>query len=248
MPDYVNVPRSVYPGCILPEDINTPAWRYMDLSKFESLIHERSLYLCRADRLEDRFEGTYSRHQILEMEQWFNGIGEPEMVEIEKNNRLRERARTYLSCWCLGYCDFDLMWKAYVRNSPGIVVKSTVSRLITACDIAVTHWPLDISMVTYFDHAGGENINYFGTPAVFMNKDHHFSLDNELRIIHWPNMSGSTPDHVFLPVKVDDVIEAVVLRPGSDRKTVEAVFSVLKSAGLKEVPIQASRDDREHDP
>lgn len=248
MSDYVKVSREVAPGCRLPEDVNTPAWRYMDFSKLESLIKKRAFYLCRADRLEDRFEGTYSRHQIVEMEQWFRKIGEPEMIEIEKNNRRRDRERTYLSCWCLGECDFELMWKVYVRNPPGIAVKSTVDRLRTACDDALDHWPLDISVVTYFDHAGGENINHFGTPAVFLHKDHHFSLDNELRIIHWPNMSEPTPDHAFLPVKIAEVIEEIVLQPGSNEKDVESVMSLLEAAELKDIPVRNSRDDREHVP
>jgi hypothetical protein len=34
----------------------------------------------RADRLQDRFEGTYSRHQILEMEDWFAKIAETHMT------------------------------------------------------------------------------------------------------------------------------------------------------------------------
>ena len=36
--------------------------------KFYSLIDTKSLYLCRADLLQERFEGTYSREQILDLE------------------------------------------------------------------------------------------------------------------------------------------------------------------------------------
>ncbi len=246
MSDYVEISREVNPSCRLPENMNAPAWCYMDFSKFESFIKKRAFYLCRADRLEDRFEGTYSRHQISEMEQWFRGIGEPEMVQIEESYRLRDRERTYLSCWCLGECDFDLMWKAYFRNPPRVAVRSTVNRLKVACDNAVNHWPLDISMVTYFDRAEGEHLNYFGTPTVFLHKDHHFSLDHELRIIHWPNISKPTPDHVFLPVNVAEIIEEIVLQPRSNKGVTESVMSLLEVAELKDIPVLCSRDDREH--
>ena len=245
MSEYLKIPRPINPSCKLPDDIDSPAWRYMDLYKFESLLREQALYLRRGDLLQDRFEGTYSRHQILKMNEWFEKIKETHMIESEKARRSRDRRRSYISCWCLGKNDFDLMWKAYIENPPGIAIKSSVRRLQMICDIAVTHWPLDISLVNYFDHASGENINYFGTPAVFLNKDRHFQLDNELRIVHSSNMSESTPDHVLLPLKLTDLIELVVLQPKSDEDFLKSVRRLLDDSGCKEIPILYSRDDRE---
>ena len=66
MSEFINIPREPNPSCKLPENLDTPVWRYMDIYKFYSLLEEKALYLCRADLLQDRFEGTYSRHQILE--------------------------------------------------------------------------------------------------------------------------------------------------------------------------------------
>lgn len=37
-------------------------WRYLTLSKFISLLHSESLYLCRADHFEDRTEGEWFAH------------------------------------------------------------------------------------------------------------------------------------------------------------------------------------------
>jgi hypothetical protein len=215
------------------------------LDKFQSLLNEKALYLCRADRLQDRFEGTYSRHQILEMEDWFKKIGEPYMTDIEREHRRKDRLKTYISCWCMSDCDLDLMWKGYVRNPPGIAIKSTVRRLINICDKAVEDWPLDISMVTYFDHAGGKNINYFATPTNFLYKDNHFKLDNELRIIHHPNISEPTPTHVFLRIDLNDLIENVVFQPRVKESSLKYVREALSKVGLDKTPILASRDDRE---
>ena len=82
--ELIKIPREPHPSCKLPENLDTPAWRYMDMDKFQSLLNEKALYLCRADRLQDWFEGTYSRHQILEMEDWFEKIDESYMVESKK--------------------------------------------------------------------------------------------------------------------------------------------------------------------
>lgn len=74
MPDTIKITREPNSSCKLPDDLDTPIWRYMDMYKFQSLLETRALYLCRADLLQDRFEGTYSRHQILTMEDWFRKI------------------------------------------------------------------------------------------------------------------------------------------------------------------------------
>ena len=245
MSEFIKIPREPNPSCKLPENLETPVWRYMDMDKFHSLLNERALYLCRADRLQDRFEGTYSRHQILNMEDWFAKIGEPRMTKVERENRKKDGVRTYISCWCMSDCDLDLMWKGYVRNPPGIAIKSSVRRLKNICDKAVGHWPLDISIVNYFDHAGGENINYCGTPTTFLNKDNHFKLDNELRIIHCPNISEPTPAHVFLPIDLNDLIEDVVFQPKVKESSVKSVRETLSKVGLEKIPVFASRDDRE---
>ena len=214
------------------------------MDKFQSLLNEKALYLCRADRLQDRFEGSYSRHQILESEDWLTKIDHSQVIETERERRQNTRLKMYISCWCMSDCDLDLMWKAYVHNPPGIAIKSTTRRLKNICDKAVNRRPLDISKVTYFDHAGGEFIDEFEL-SPFLHKDNHFRLDNELRIIYSPNHSKPTPDHVFLPIDLMDLIEEVVLKPGTKESISKSVKEALNKAGLDKIPVFASRDDRE---
>lgn len=246
MSEYIKIAREPNPSCILPDNLDTPVWRYMDLDKFHSLLNEKALYLCRADRLQDRFEGTYSRRQIIEMKDYLNKIDVPQMIESERERRRKDRQKTYICCWCMSECDLDLMWKGYVRNPPGVSIKSSVRRLKNICDKAdEEYWPLDISTVTYFDHAGGENIDYVGTPTTFLHKDIHFKLDNELRIIHCPPISEPTPSHVYLKIDLRDLIEKVVFQPKTKEGNLKSVREALNIAGLENIPLLASRDDRE---
>jgi hypothetical protein len=230
----------------LPQDLDAYVWRYMNLRKFHSMLADSAIYLCRADRLE-RFEGTYSREQIRDTNEYLTRTGHPPLIERERERRHHDRRRTYISCWCIAPCDLDLMWKGYVGNQEGgVAVRSSPRRLHDLCrhhDLQ----PIGISMVNYFDHAGGQIISYLGTPAVFVRKDHHFSLDRELRILHWPNMQEPTRKGVLLNCDLRDVIDVIVLSPGTTQPESKCVLQSLHDRGLADIPVEFSRDGREEE-
>jgi hypothetical protein len=243
--EYLKIPKEVNTACKLPGNLDATVWWYMEFQKFELLLRESGLYLCRADRLQDRFEGSYSRQQVLDMNTWLESIGYRNLVEKERQDRIRDRNRAYISCWCVSEFDLDLMWKAYVRNPPGVAVKSTVRCLQQACDAGDDLRPLDLSLVRYINQPGGEFINYTGMPEVFFCKDLHFRIVNELRIVHWPNMISPTPDHVLLPVSLPDLLISIVVAPGAPTELVRKARKNLNDVGLKSIPVEFSRDDRD---
>ena len=115
MNERLQMKRDVFPSCVLPSDIHQSVWRYMDIDKFLHLVEKRALYLCRADKLQDRYEGRYSRQQITDMSAWLKARGVQDAEDREANYRSKNRRQTYISCWCMSNCDYDLMWKAYVH-------------------------------------------------------------------------------------------------------------------------------------
>ena len=44
-----------HPAFHLPDDLDTPLWRYMDFTKFVAMLKDESLFYCRADLLGDPF-------------------------------------------------------------------------------------------------------------------------------------------------------------------------------------------------
>lgn len=246
MTDTIHIPRDIHPKAILPEDRQTTVWRYMDRWKFEDLITNQKLYLCRADRLQDRFEGTYSREQLLDMNQWLTAKGYENIINHEKEQRQVNRQRFYISSWCMWPYDLDLMWKAYTKDIHAIVIKSRISFLETICDRAIEFWPLDVSAVSYFGHAEGYFIDYFADGFdAFVHKDYHFEIDREIRILHWSNYAPAQPEAIFLPVDLSLLIERVVLAPGAKSQDAEEVRKLLDSCGLRNVAVESSRDNRE---
>lgn len=241
----MEIAREIHPACSLPSNEETIVWRYMSLEKFQSLLDQEALYLCRADRLQDKFEGTYSLEQITDMDSWLKREGLSSVSGAEKERRKNDRLKSYINCWCMYEHDVDLMWKGYVGNSPGVAIKSSIKKLTKICDNAITLWPLDVSTVQYYDQAYGEFIDYFGTPDVFLKKDKHFILDNEVRLIYHPNIGIPSPDHIFLPVDLALLIEEVVMKPKSSIAELQQVRDLLDKKGLKCIPVTFSRDDRD---
>jgi hypothetical protein len=242
----MKISRDRHPKAKLPADTNISVWRYMDKWKFDYLIKNQKLYLCRGDRLQDKFEGTYSRAQLVAMNRWLTEIGYEKQVEIEKKLRQINRQRFYISSWCMSQYDLDLMWKAYTSDVHAIALKSYISRLESVCDCAIEYWPIDVSTVDYFAHAEGYMIDYFGDGFdAFVNKDNHFELDREIRLLHWRSYEPAQPDAVLLPVDLSTLIERVVLAPGATTADAEEIRRLLDYYRLSDTPLESSRNNRE---
>jgi hypothetical protein len=235
-----------YLECKLPDDLDCHVWHYMDLFKFEDIAKSARLYLCRTDRLQeyqDLFEGTYSQQQIQERDDWLQNklpASAIENLHVEANRRLKT---TYISCWCLGDADLHHMWKSYTQASEGVAVRTTVKRLLALCKKAITLWPLDLSQVTYFDHAGGKTIPD-NMLSPFLHKDLHFALDNEVRIIKWSNSHPPAPDHIDVAFSASELIEEVVLHPGATSEFRKKVTDIMSANAMASIPLNWSRFDR----
>ncbi len=220
----------------------------MDFWKFALLLHDKALYLCRADKLQDKFEGTYSRQQIKLMEDDLKRWKAAPVIEQERESRERARKSTYIHCWCMSDTDLDLMWKGYVKDPGGVAIKSSVGKLKQLCDDLhgkeMCGENLNISMVDYYDQAKGEMIEYGGSLDAFLKKDNHFQLDKEFRLISNPNC-GDPQDFILLPVDLHVLIDEVVTAPGASSSGSQHIRKLMDNAGLNEIPLYASRDDRE---
>jgi hypothetical protein len=232
----------------LPEDLQTIVWRYIDDWKFIDLIKQHGLYLCRGDKLQDTFEGTYSRYQIMDQDRWLGEIGYANLIPQEKKQREENRRNFYVSSWCMYNHDLDLVWKAYTKVCHAVAVQSRVAKLVAICDKAIEHRPLNVSIVKYFGHKEGDFINYFATGFdAFVHKDYHFKLDNEIRIVYmanWAKNQGQTPEGIVLPVELSVLIERVVLAPGSTSKDAEAIRNLLNEYGLENITVESSRYEK----
>lgn len=54
-----------HPSFAAPEDPDVNIWRYMDFTKFVSILDAGALWFTRADRFLDQFEGSSPKINIL---------------------------------------------------------------------------------------------------------------------------------------------------------------------------------------
>ena len=181
-----------------PENENAKIWRYMDFTKFVSLLDMESLYFTRLDRLEDKFEGSVPKSfyssmssEKLEMLKTFfpdsyrRRIKESEEERLKnskkalKINKIR-RKWTFVNCWHMNEFELAAMWKLYLKGNEGIAIQTTYQRLrdsFEKCKSIV--W---IGMVKYIDY-GKDKMPSSNSNYRFVYKRKSFEYEKELRAV-----------------------------------------------------------------
>lgn len=243
------------------------------MDKFAYLLKNASLYFPRSTVLTnfDKKEGalTHRYEQIInelftsrmvsDMKRQnvtsFSGLPFKGRGTIELRDELRYRARsnyrfildrTYVNCWHVNDDENYLMWQSYIRNGPGVAIKTTTKRL----ELAMAAYPqvIESALVEYVDHANAEiKPERFtgGMSQVAMDmlckKMKAFQGEHEFRIVadvmehhekwsHWVPKGVDTSKTnpiagLSIPVDLDLLIETVVLQPGSDWNFKQQVLS-----------------------
>ncbi len=116
----------------VPANEHTTIWRYMDFTKFFSLLDKKALYFARSDRFSDKFEGATPIPTIKAREAYVLGSGTPLVEEVSKgwSQSSREvRKWIFLNCWHMNSYESAAMWQLYVQKNEGIAIRSTFARL-----------------------------------------------------------------------------------------------------------------------
>ena len=93
-------------------------WRYMDFTKFVSLIAREELFFSRADKLGDPFEGSLPKGNIKGRADLLK-LGIPQMQSIVDREPAihQEITRTVMiNCWHRSDIESDAMWRLYARE------------------------------------------------------------------------------------------------------------------------------------
>lgn len=204
-------------------------WRYMDLSKFISLISTNSLFFAAAYTFNDPFEGA--KGSFSNKDKWDSfyrsfieyAICNPPagMEPPTDKNKIREdqerllqefanagemaRKHTFISCWHQNEFESEAMWNLYSNDKTNaIAIQTTVQNLYLSLDRDPS---ISIGKVKYIDF----NKRYASINGAFWYKRFSFEHEHEVRAI--------TKDYAFdglgkpVPVNVNILIDSIHISP-----------------------------------
>lgn len=205
-------------------------WRYMDFTKFVSLLDKGALFFARADKLGDPFEGVWTTRT---QEAFFNSS--PDLQGISKTIR----RFTLISCWHENSYESDAMWSLYSRERAGIAIKTDFSSfkqgLVSDTDIYVGK----VSYIDYDrDFIPGDNL--FNP---FLYKRRSFEHENEVRAINIELSKGFDQDiceiGIYYEVDLSLLIHEVIVAPYAEDWFLELIQSVAARYNLQ-APVRKS--------
>jgi len=230
-----------------PDNLNVRVWRYMDFTKFVSLLALNALYFARSDLLGDAFEGAMPRDNFRFHSLLYAGLPvTPESMKKLSDRREQFRQQIYINCWHMNERESAAMWNLYVRSNEAIAVQSTY-QLLHACLPARIY----VGSVQYIDYEN-DFLPEDDLLRPFMHKRKSFEHERELRAIisleaededTWVGYTVGSVGRT-VSIKLDDLIEKVYVAPTSPAWFADLVRSVMSKYGLDKPVVLSCLDEK----
>lgn len=233
-----------------PENENVKIWRYMDFTKFMSLLDRSALFFTRADKLGDPFEGSFPKVNVELRPEIYKDKIPPSALKSFSKLRMSFLKCTIVNCWHLNEYESAAMWKLYLKSNEGIGIQSTFNRLINCLKDGNHH--TFIGRVKYIDYEK-DWIPEGNSLIPFVRKRKSFEHERELRAVIQDfsyNKNGEInllkppfDEGLYIPVDLNLLVDRVYLAPTSPKWLFELVESVIKKYHLKKEVHQSSLDE-----
>ena len=232
-----------HPVFATPEE-DAVLWRYMDFTKYVSLLQLSALHFARVDLLGDPFEGSRSRmNPLMRPALYQNNIPDEAFKWFDDYSRML-RTSTFINCWHESTHESAALWKLYAQDGQGIAMQTTCGRLK---ECLKTEDKVYIGRAEYVDF-DNTFISERNSLAPFTYKRREYAHEHEVRAVvrHEPDeqivaaegrvLSGSG---LYYSVSLDKLIHHVRISPYATDWFTELVQSVTASHGLR-VSVQPS--------
>jgi hypothetical protein len=115
-----------------PPNENRTIWRYLDFTKYVSLLETKQLYFPRADQFEDPYEGAWSSEGVRWLRDPQRNGGLP-LRAVEKliSDTDQQRKKMFISCWHANEQESAAMWKLYLQSNEGMAIRSDSNTVMT---------------------------------------------------------------------------------------------------------------------
>ncbi len=192
--------------------------RYLDAAKFFDFLQNQTLFFCRGDSFEDKFEGAFtdSIKQAINQSYSKNKI---DSTFAEFRQRLRERV--FINCWHKNPDDSMAMWSIYGKSSCSVAITTTVGRLRKAIEQANIPHEISIEKVEYVRHWNDPSLDIAPYSRVFSYKTKAYEFEREVRVIidRFHEDFDSAPVENGLPiiVQAQTLLRSIVIAPDAPR-------------------------------
>ncbi|HEX8270275.1 MAG TPA: hypothetical protein VF581_10325 [Flavobacterium sp.] len=209
----------------LPADPDTIIWKYLDLSKFVDLLLYRKLFMSRADKFEDQYEGTFSEPTFEEIRKL--SVDNPDFLKYYKTHR----ERVVISSWHLNEYESFAMWQIFTLKNEGLAIQSTLGRLQKAL-APEQNFEQFIGEVNYIDYKR-EYIPFEHPFFPFLFKRKSFQYEKEIRVITDLSAHKILIDNgLKVDVDLNMLIEKIYIHPRSENWYKNLVIELVRRLGF----------------
>ena len=106
--------EAVCPGYDPPQDLTIPLWRYMDFTKFVSMLETCSIFFPRVDLLGDPFEGSLTRVEAKRRADFEQVASRRPAARVTPDGAAKIRGEiqnSIVSCWHMNAVESMAMWR-----------------------------------------------------------------------------------------------------------------------------------------
>src|SRR5258708_24978578 len=175
-------------------DEHTTIWRYMDFTKFVSLLDKKALYFTRSDKFDDKFEGAIPKLTIKAREAEVLGLEThraEETLKVMSQGSRKVREWIFVNCWHINTIESAAMWEQYGQKNKGIAIRSAFARLRDS--LSSSNHIMHIGMMNYIDYAKDMIPDGNAFHALFC-KRRSFEHEHELRAVFLkPSVTNDSP-------------------------------------------------------
>lgn len=225
--------------------------RYLDIVKFISMLQDASIFFCRLDKLEDRFEGTSPKPNRTHQENFYRSIysasshsdGIQEYITKSMHERIdmenRFKKLCCISCWNKFENESYAMWKIYSDMNKGIMITSSIENLHKA--FKNTPETVQLTRIEYINHETDfiDNPGNLNSPVLY--KHNAYSFEEEIRLMYTVNTvdsydydwdSEKNKNGKSLKIDLDYLIDEVVLSPFAEPWYFLMIENLMEKYGL----------------
>lgn len=189
-------------------------WRYVDAAKFFDFLENSTLFFCRGDKFEDKFEGAFTstlRQKIIESYK----TNKIDFTYEEFKQELRQRV--FVNCWHRSRDDSAAMWALYGKSECSVALTTTVGRLANALEEQRLSHDLALERVEYIKHWRDPELDITPYARVFAYKTKAYEHEKEMRVLLDRSLGGFDTEvkDVGIAIKVNPatLLRSIVIAP-----------------------------------